>query len=220
MKNGLIFYDNWSERVIKVACILILMIFILGLVGCTSNMNYIARYDIGQQDFDSLYKKMSEKQAIMLLGLPHRSNQKIPGHSSYDFYNGEGLLRIEFYYYKLDNATFFGQDEPRALPLSEKAISIDSTRYLKKINNNISTGDLEFIVENTNSVELQEKLGPPHSIVDYDIGGLLLNAFVYQMTDGNSLFVIYKPDGEVAVVQMQNKDGEVVKDIIEFDESG
>ena len=216
MKNGSIFYYNWSGRV---ACILILIILLLGLVGCTSNMNYIARYDIGQQDFDSLYKNMSEKQAIMLLGLPHRSDQKIPGHSSYDFYNGEGVLRIEFYYYELDNATFFGQDEPRALPLSEEAILFDSKRYLKKINNNISIGDLDFIVENTNSVELQEKLGPPHKIVDYDIGGLLLNAFVYEMPDGDSLFVIYKPDGEVAVVQIQNKDGEVVKDIIKFDES-
>jgi hypothetical protein len=128
-------------------------------------------------------------------------------------------LRVEFDFFKLNEATFFGKEDVTTVRLKEKLTGeIDSDQYLREIDTNITSDDLEFINIDTNSEKIQSILGPPHYYVDYDIGGLLLNAFIYDMKDGNEFLIIYKPNGSVGLAQIQNEDGKTVKDIVQFEE--
>jgi outer membrane protein assembly factor BamE (lipoprotein component of BamABCDE complex) len=193
-------------------------VFLLILSACAPSTNYIVRFDFNEDDINSLYKNMPEKEVVELLGLPQKSNTYIDT-SSYDYVSESGILRVELSYKKLEKATFYEVDHATDIQLPEKKVTqIDSTKYLRKINYNISADESGFINNGTDSEEIQTNLGPPHYISAYDVNGFYVNAFVYNLKDGNMLYIVYKQNGLVGIAQIQNKAGETVKDIVQLDE--
>ena len=196
--------------------IFVLLIMISFLSGCAARMNHIVRFDVNQDDIDALYKGMPEKEVFELLGLPHRSTIYIDT-STYDYVNESGILRVEFRYFKLDAATYFGKDDVNIIHLNEDKIAqIDSNKYLREIKRDISSDDLEFINSNTNADELQTDLGPPHKITEYNLDGFMLNSFTYNLSDGNVLYIIYKQDGAIGAAWIETKDGQTYKEIVKL----
>ncbi len=161
---------------------------------------------------------MPEKEVFELLGLPHRSTVYIDS-SSYDYVSENGILRVEFEYFKLKHATFFGMEEATTVPLKEKKTNvINRDKYLREIDTHITSDELEFINRNVNAEKIQSTIGPPHSYIEYNVDGFELNAFVYNLNAGNKLLLVYKQNGTVGMAQIQDKDGEILKSIVEFEE--
>jgi len=197
--------------------IILAIVILLNLTACAPSTNYIVRFDINTDDINSLYKDMPEKEVFELLGLPQKSKKYIDT-STHDYVSEKGILRVEFKFSKLETATFFGIDDVDNIQLSDKKVKeIDSEKYLRKINYNISSEDLGFINSDTDSNKIQTSLGPPHYYVKYEAEGFIANAFVYNLNDGNKLYIVYKQNGLVGIAQIQNKDGGTVKDIVQLE---
>ena len=194
--------------------IILAIVILLNLTACAPSTNYIVRFDINKDELNCLYNNMSKKEVFEALGQPHRSTEYINS-SIYDYFIGDDLLRMEFKHNNLETAHYFGQDGADPIKLPDKgADEIDKNKYLKMIDYNLSSDDLEFISSDTNYKGIQSTLGPPHYITEYNLDGVILNAFAYGLKDGNRLIIVYKRNGLVGIVQIQNKDGETVKDIV------
>lgn|GEM_PF-3319175 len=205
-------------KVKKVLVFILIPVLMLCFSACVQSMDLIVRFDFNSSDIDTLYKNMPEKEVFELLGLPHRSTIYIDT-SSYDYFNEYGILRVEFANHKLKDATFYGLNDANPVRLQEKkTIKIDSDKYLREINYNISSDELEFINSDTNSEKIQTTLGPPHDTAEYDLDGFILNAFIYNLSDGNKLYIVYKRNGVVGLAQIYNKDEEIVKEIVKMED--
>jgi outer membrane protein assembly factor BamE (lipoprotein component of BamABCDE complex) len=201
----------------KIIGIVLVIEVIFCFSGCTQSKNYIVRFDIDKSELDSLYKGMPEKEIYEILGLPHRSTQYIDS-TTYDYFIGDDLLRMELKYKKLYEADFFENDAVSPIWLQEnKPDGVDGDKYLRTICYKISSDNCGFMGSDTNFEEVQSTLGPPHYISEYDLDGVILNAFVYKLSDGNRLYIIYKRNGLVGIAQIQNMKGEIVKDIVKVE---
>ena len=98
--------------------------------------------------------------------------------------------------------------------------TIDSEECKMNIRLDICEDELSFIDENITSEELQRALGAPHYYIelrDTNIESMPGNAFVYELTSGNVLKIVYYRQGYIVKAWVEDKDGKQIEMYIDRD---
>ena len=193
--------------------VLILVIMMILLGGCGESEGLIVRYDINGKETECLFKDMSKTEVMNKFGLPHRSYSMI-----FDTieYNTEDLvLRFEFENDRLKTATLY-EEEVTKIELPDKATcEIDDKKYRRTRDYSVSVNDLGFISDTTNAVDLQDTIGPPYEFENFKLSSdIIINAFLYKLTDGEKLYILYTYHGTVGGAWIADKDGSLIEEIV------
>ena len=196
--------------------ILIVIVVVLLLSGCSAKQGAIVRHDITYDDLDIFYMEIKPRDLESALGLPHffRSD----GKDEMYYYNfDKGYIEVYFTLNKYrDNSVTlldqFFQPHPymNESPLNKQ--KIDNNKYMKDIRYNIDINEIEFINIETTSIELQNVLGPPHGMSEYTINEgtsdeFIFTAYLYVLDNDEVFKVCYFDAGNILRAWVEDQDG-------------
>ena len=197
--------------------IIAVLSFCFIMAGCASETGFIVRHDIQENDIDYLYKNMSENEVFEVFGLPHKTNDF--GVVTHYYLTENFNLELDMVNKKLTTATLHTDNGVILIDLPAKEEkTIIKGKYIQPVKQRITESDIRFISDATTSETIQEKLGAPYKIVPYHLDdGFLINSFVYQLEDGNTLRIIYKYDGTVWRVWIEDGQGNETEVLVELE---
>ena len=202
---------------LKLGSMLVLVLLILSVCGCSPSTSYVIRNDIKMEDLEFIYEGTEQKMDITLkdmysvLGLPYSSH----GYSvtEYTYFFKEGGVQIKFDEKDqfLGAIIFLLENEPEPTPFEIGEVEFDENKYKMQIRNDISENEISFIGEDTTSAEVQENLGAPHGSISNWEAETRTDVYYYNITSGKTLKITYERYGVISQAWIENKDGEEIE---------